>query len=262
MEQIHLISLPERDSSTAPQNHARMTARSLNLPLEEKNLSDLIGQLGIYEQVPLQQVGSRKKYERAFRILRFLSGAPSFYPWAQEYAFHHRKGLPGWLLRKWLWTYGARSEIFIFGKVRTRMIKLSLKAMQLDCLLICTTDRSEWSIGFYDPHGDGVGDIAPLRHLYKTQIRQLAYALGVPEEIIRQPSSGDLAAGLPNETAMGISYDQLDHILAGISLDMTDEDIAMGANVTKSMVRAIRGACKLADLRRQFPLGLDSSPLI
>ena len=130
------------------------------------------------------------------------------------------------------------------------MLVLSIKAMQMDCLLVCTTDRSEGSIGFYDPHGDGVGDIAPLCHLYKTQIRQLARALGVADEILSQSSSGDLAAGLPNETAIGLRYEELDRILAGFSLGLMDEEIAAEVGLRGSMVKTIRSACLLADERR------------
>lgn len=256
---IHLVSLPERDSAAAPARHARQVAQTLHLALAERDISPLVRELGVYQQVTAQPEENRPVYLRALRILRLLSGDPIFFPWAQEYAFSRRRGVLGWLLRKGLWSYAARTELFIFGKLRARMAALSLQAMQLDCLLICTTDRSEWSIGFYDPHGDGVGDLAPLRHLYKTQIRQVARAAGVPEEIIRQPSSGDLAAGLPNEAAIGLSYEQLDRILAGFSLQLPDEQTASGAGVSNAVVKAVRTACAVADQRRRAPVGVESS---
>jgi len=257
-EQIHLISLPERDSSPAIHCRAQAVARTLGLPFEERELSELVGWLGLYAQVPGDLAGNRPLLERAIRILGRLAGAPALYPWAQGYAFGRRRGLLAWLMRRWLWPYAGTTEMFIFGKTRARMLALSLRAMQLDCLLLCTTDRSEWSIGFYDPHGDGVGDIAPLRHLYKTQIRELARALGVPEEILGQPASGDLAAGLPNETAIGLRYEQLDRVLVGLALGMEDGEVAVGAGVRRSMVKAIRAACRQADERRRMPLGIGA----
>ena len=256
--QIHLFSLPERDSSSVTHSHAQMVARTLGLPLEEKNLSDLFNQLGLYDQVSPELAKNRPVLERAIGILRWLSGSPALYPWAQEYAFSSRHGFLGWILRRKLWTYAATTEKFIFGKVRTRMLVLSTKAMQMDCLMVCATDRSEWSVGFYDPHGDGVGDIAPLCHLYKTQIRELARALGVADEILQQPSSGDLAAGLPNEIAIGLSYKHLDRVLAGMSLRMEDAEIAAEAGVKSSVVKSIRAACKLADERRSMPIGIKA----
>ena len=259
MDCIHLISLPERDSSLETRSRGQAAARMLGLPLEEKNVSELFQLSGFYKGVPAEVAGNRLMLERAIQFLRWLSASPALYPWAQQYAFSERHGVLAWLLRHWLWSYAGRSESFIFGKVRARMLLLSTLAMQRDCLLICTTDRSEWSIGFYDPHGDGVGDIAPLRHLYKTQIRELAMSLGVPEEIVRQPSSGDLAAGLPNETAMGLSYEKLDRVLAGLNLGLGDEKIAMQAGVKRTVVKAIRAACSLADERRRMPVGVEKA---
>jgi NAD+ synthase len=189
-----------------------------------------------------------------------LSGAPALFPWAQEYVFGERRGLPARVLRSRLWTYAGQMQAFIFGKVRARMLALSVRAARLDSLLVCTTDRSEWSIGFYDPHGDGVGDLALLRHLYKTQIRDLARALGVPDEIIRQPSSGDLAAALPNEVAIGMSYEVLDRLLVGLSLGLSNEGIARQAEVSPALVAAVRSACALAEARRAMPAGLEALP--
>lgn len=256
MDQIHLLSLPERDSSPGPYSHARMVAQLLDLPLEERNLSEIFDQLGLYRQVSQKVAANRRMLERSIKILGWLSGMPSFYPWAQQYSFNKRRGFLAWLLRHRFWVQAGQTEMFVFGKVRTRMLVLSIRAMQLDCLQICTTDRSEWAVGFYDIHGDGVGDIAPLQHLYKTQVRRVAQALGVPEEILKQPSSGDLAAGLPNESAIGLSYEQLDSILAGLSLELREDEIAAQAGVKPAMVKAVRSACRVADERRRMPLGV------
>lgn len=256
--QIHLFSLPERDSSSAILASAHSAARALDLPLEERDLSELLHQLGLYERVPPQLAANRSLLERSIGILGRLSSTPVLYPWAQQFAFGTRRDTQARLARRWLWPYAGTTETFIFGKVRSRMLVLSLKAMETDCLLVCTTDRSEWSIGFYDPHGDGVGDIAPLRHLYKTQIGELARVLGVADEILEQPSSGDLAAGLPNETAIGLRYEQLDHVLAGLSLRMGDDEVAAEAGVKRSLVRAIRSACRMADERRRMPVGVGA----
>ncbi len=255
--QIHLFSLPERDSSVFPYSYAKFVAQTLGLPLEERNLSDLFRMSGLYDQVSSEVANNRPLLERSIHILRFLSGSPVFYPWALEFAFSKRHGILGWILSRFLWKQAAATNQFIFGKVRARMLTLSTLAMQMDCLLVCTLDRSEWTVGFYDPHGDGVGDIAPLRHLYKTQIRMLANGLGVPSQILQQPSSSDLAAGLPNETAIGLPYEQLDRILVGFTLGLDDASIAAEVGIRQAVVRSIRTACRVADERRNMPVGIS-----
>lgn len=256
-EQIHLLSLPERDSATEPRHSARLVAQELGLPLEEKNLSGLFDELGFYQKVPADLADNRPVLERSIKVLGWLSGKPALYPWAQQYAFDSRHGFLAWLMRRWWWPHGGTTEKFVFGKLRTRMLVLSTTAMERDCLQICTADHSEWSIGFYDPHGDGVGDLAPLCHLYKTQIRTLAQALSIPEEIIHHPSSGDLAAGLPNETVIGLPYEQLDQVLVAFSLGMDDARAAAASGVKRSMVSAVRCACQVAEQRRQLPRVLE-----
>jgi NAD+ synthase len=255
-KQIHLVSLPERDSNIDIHHHVQTATHALGMPFEEIDQTELFTQLGLYEQMSRDLAADRTFLERSIHILRRFSNAPALFPWAQQYSFHSRHGILAWLLQHRFWHYAQRTEKFIIGKVRTRMLVLSLKAIQNDCLMICTTDRSEWAVGFYDPHGDGVGDIAPLRHLYKTQIRELARALGVPEEIVLQPSSGDLGAGLPNETAIGLPYEKLDRILVGLSMEMKDEEIAASVGVRKKMVKAIRSACIVADERRCMLIGV------
>jgi NAD+ synthase len=256
VKQIHLVSLPERDSNPLIHNHVKTAAQALGLPFEEIDQTELFTQLGLYEQMSRDLTADRNFLERSIQVLRRLSNSPALFPWAQQYSFYNRHGILAWLLQHRFWHYAQRTEKFIIGKVRTRMLVLSLMAIQNDCLMICTTDRSEWMVGFYDPHGDGVGDIAPLCHLYKTQIRELARALEVPEEIVLQPSSGDLGAGLPNELAIGLPYEELDRILVGLSMEMMDDEIAASLGVQKKVVRAIRSACIVADERRRMPAGV------
>jgi len=255
-EQIHLYSLPERDSSPAIHSRAKAVARESSHPLEEQNISVFLQQIGIYDSLSKEDAANIPLLERSIHFLRRALQQPALYPWMQQYAFGERNGWRFRMRGRFFWPQVGNTLSFIHGKVRLRMLILSLKALSLDCLLICTTDRSEYSIGFYDPHGDGVGDIAPLRHLYKTQIRVLARALGVIDEVIQEPSSGDLSGGLPNETALGLSYEQLDRILAGLSSGMAVEEIAAGVGVRQSLVHSIQSACQLAEQRRNFPTGL------
>ncbi len=257
VEQVNVLMLPERDSDARLHSQSHNVVRRLGLRTNEMELTGLLDRLGLYAGLSRETAGNRELQERSIAWLRRLSGAPALFPWVQEYAFGGRRGLVAGVLRSRMWKYAGQTQAFILGKVRTRMVALSLRAMRQDNLLICTTDRSEWTIGFYDPHGDGVGDLALLRHLYKTQIREVARALGVPDEIIAQPSSGDLAAALPNETAIGMSYEVLDRLLAGLSLGMNDDAIARQAEVGPALVAAVRSACALAEARRGFPVALE-----
>ena len=164
------------------------------------------------------------------------------------------------LARRILWKPLGRIHAFAITKVRQRMVMLYFHAMANNCLVVGTTDRSEWSVGFYDPYGDGASDVQLLRHLYKTQIRELAKYLGVPARIVNKPSSGDLAAGLPNESAIGLTYEQLDAILWGMNHGLTEREIVAQTSVTLSAIASVQKAISLARLRESLPSMLPVLP--
>ena len=83
-------------------------------------------------------------------------------------------------------------------------------------LVVGTGDKSEFMLGYFTKHGDGGADLFPIGGLYKTEVRELAAYLGVPEGIISKPSSPALWAGQTAEKELGFTYEIADAILAGI----------------------------------------------
>jgi len=98
-------------------------------------------------------------------------------------------------------------------KPRLRMITLYYLANRLDYLVVGTGNRSEISVGYFTKYGDGGVDILPLGNLVKTQVRELAMHLGIPDEIIHKPPSAGLWEGQTDEGEMGITYEELDRYL-------------------------------------------------
>ena len=80
-------------------------------------------------------------------------------------------------------------------------------------LPIGTGNKTERLFGYYTWHADDSPPINPLGDLYKTQVWQLAEALGVPKEIIHKPPTADLVKGQTDEGDIGISYRDADRIL-------------------------------------------------
>ena len=80
-------------------------------------------------------------------------------------------------------------------------------------LVLGTSDKSEYLIGYFTKFGDGSADILPIVSLYKTQIRELAKTIGVPNNIITKKSSPNLWKGHDAEEEIGISYEEIDSAL-------------------------------------------------
>jgi len=107
-------------------------------------------------------------------------------------------------------------------KARQRMIAQYEIAGLVGGLVLGTDHSAENITGFYTKHGDGACDLAPLFGLNKRQVRQLARQLGAPEHIVMKTPTADLESlnpALPDEQALGLSYDQIDDFLEGKSVD-------------------------------------------
>ena len=83
-------------------------------------------------------------------------------------------------------------------------------------LVLGTSDKSEYLIGYFTKFGDGSADILPIVELYKTQLREFAKFIGVPNNIITKRSSPNLWKGHDAEEEIGIDYEKIDTILYGI----------------------------------------------
>jgi NAD+ synthase len=101
-------------------------------------------------------------------------------------------------------------------KARLRMAVWYYFANSRNYLVAGAGNKSEIMVGYTTKYGDGGVDILPLGDLLKTQVRELARELGIPEEIIARPPTAGLWEGQTDEGEMGITYDELDSVLVAI----------------------------------------------
>lgn len=125
-------------------------------------------------------------------------------------------------------------------KARVRMIVLYHYARKHNLLVVGTGNKSELLTGYFTKFGDGATDFNPLGDLYKSQVRELARAIGVPANIVKKPPTAALWEGQTDEGELEISYEMLDRILLGIELGMEDGAIAEAAEVKLAEVVRIR----------------------
>ena len=57
--------------------------------------------------------------------------------------------------------------------------------------VVGTPNRLEYDQGFFVKGGDGLADVKPIAHLYKSQVYQLAEYLGVPVSVTSRPPTTD-----------------------------------------------------------------------
>lgn len=125
-------------------------------------------------------------------------------------------------------------------KARIRMVTLYYFANKNNYLVAATSDKSEYLLGYFTKWGDGSGDVYPIINLYKTQVRELAKYLGVPEKIVNKPSSPGLWPGQKASDELGLGYETLDEVLyLLVDKQMPIDDVSEQTGVPVEMVSSV-----------------------
>jgi NAD+ synthase len=96
---------------------------------------------------------------------------------------------------------------------RARMAVLYDQSVAWRGLVMGTSNKTETLLGYTTIFGDNAAALQPIGDLYKSQVRQLAAELGVPEPILRKPPTADLWAGQTDEEEVGLAYAEIDRLL-------------------------------------------------
>ena len=96
---------------------------------------------------------------------------------------------------------------------RVRAVILYNYANSHNALVIGTSNKTEILLGYFTKYGDGAVDIEVIGNLFKTEEKELARFLKIPEKIINKVATAELYHGQTDEKELGIGYDVLDEIL-------------------------------------------------
>jgi NAD+ synthase len=153
--------------------------------------------------------------------------------------------------------FGADSDASALRRgnfmARVRMAVLYDRSVTWGGLVVGTGNKTESLIGYTTVFGDNACAFNPVGDLYKSQVRQVAAALGVPESIIRKAPSADLWPGQTDESEAGFSYPELDRLLFW-RIDKrrsVDEVVALG--FSREMVERVDRMVAGAEFKRQVP---------
>jgi NAD+ synthase len=136
---------------------------------------------------------------------------------------------------------------------RMRMSVLYDRSVTWGGLVIGTSNKTESLIGYTTVFGDSACAFNPIGDLYKSQVRQMAEAVGVPDAIIRKAPSADLWPGQTDETESGFSYPVLDRLLYWLidKRRSVDEVVVLGFD--RALVERVDRMIAGAEFKRQVP---------
>jgi NAD+ synthase len=144
-------------------------------------------------------------------------------------------------------------------KARTRMVVAYHYANSLGRMVMGSSNKTELLTGYFTKYGDGGVDLMPIAGLYKTQVRQLARHLKLPESIISKPPSAGFWPGQTDEGELGITYELLDLVLYGMEMGMKAPKIARDLGVDGALVDMVLNRVRSSEHKRRLPLILRLS---
>jgi NAD+ synthase len=136
---------------------------------------------------------------------------------------------------------------------RLRMIVLYTLARERRALVLGTGNKSELLQGYFTKYGDGGVDLQPIGDLYKTQVRALAEALGLPSAIRDRPPSAGFWEGQTDEDELGTTYADLDRVLHGIEQLLRPEEIHARTGIPLEAIARITERLEATRHKRRLP---------
>ena len=109
-------------------------------------------------------------------------------------------------------------------KPRLRMTTLYYYAQLKGYLVVGTSNKSEFTVGYFTKYGDSGSDLMPLVDFTKKEIFELARYLEIPDKIIQKPPSAGLFEDQTDEDEMGFTYSDLEKYINNEKIDERIEE--------------------------------------
>jgi len=247
-EHVRLAYLFDHTSSAKGRANARAVAAQLGVPLEEASIEGEMHAAGVYGSSVARLTSVSSAVNRVlYALYPLFMGEPSFVGALRAGEAEARGDrAPSVVHRRFVAPAHAG---FAARHIRRRRL-LEAEVARDGCFLLGAANRSEWLTGWYIK--GGVDDLPdqPLIGLYKTQVRQLAGALGTVEGVRRATPSPDMMSGVTDEMGLGLPYGTIDIGLDFLSGGVTKEQ-AIAAGLTVRDVAGIERLLRLSAWKRE-----------
>ena len=137
---------------------------------------------------------------------------------------------------------------------RMRMIVLYDQSEEFKALVVGTSNKTELLLGYGTLYGDMASALNPVGDLYKTQLRQLARAIGIPRPVMEKPPTADLWVGQTDEAELGVTYEVADQVLFMLVDERCPERDVIAAGFDPAIVRALNLRIRNNQFKRSLPI--------
>ncbi|MFQ5398610.1 MAG: NAD+ synthase [Anaerolineae bacterium] len=137
---------------------------------------------------------------------------------------------------------------------RIRMTIIYDRSAAWNGLVVGTSNKTELLLGYGTIFGDLASAVNPIGDLYKTQVRQLARGMGVPEPILRKAPSADLIPGQTDEGDFGFTYESVDQLLRLLVDDRFSRRELISEGFDPAFVDKVISMVRRAQYKRTMPV--------
>lgn len=136
---------------------------------------------------------------------------------------------------------------------RLRMVTLYDQSVAFGGLVMGTSNKTEFLLGYSTIYGDSGVALHPLADLYKAQVRQLSRAMGVPQPILDKAPSADLWEGQTDEGELGYTYNDVDQVLFLLVDERYTVDEVVEEGFERTFVEKVWSRVKINHYKRTMP---------
>jgi len=240
-ERVTGIAMPEKDSSPDSLMLARDLAEKLNIEFIVEDMTPGLEGMGAYRRRDEAVKKVFPEYEPGWDFKITLQSNPLMGnslnvfkgTVANKKGLTLEKRLP---LKEYLQIVAASNM-----KQRLRMTMLYNHAEKRNYIVAGTGNKNEHELGFFVKYGDGGSDLAPILHLHKTQVFQLAEALEISREITSRPPTTDTYPGevTQEEFFYRLPFDTMDSIWEAVEEGVSVPQIAKKLNLEEEQVARV-----------------------
>lgn len=230
------LLMPEQDSSERSTSLGELVAKQLGIDYEIKNISSSLTAIGCYEWRDNAIKSLFPEYDGSWKNKIVIEGG-------LKGKINHFKLIvenPNGELLSALLPLNEYLTIVAATNFKQRVRKTTeyFHAERLNYAVIGTPNRLEYDQGFFVKGGDGLADIKPIAHLYKTQVYALARYLGLPDAICNAIPSTDtysLQQG-QDEFYFALPYQQMDLALWGYNNGIAASAVACELDISAEKI--------------------------
>jgi NAD+ synthase len=148
----------------------------------------------------------------------------------------------------------AAGKIRVGNKMARERKSIEYDRSWPDGLVIGTSNKTELLLGYGTQFGDMACAINPVGDLYKTQLRELALHIGIPEAIVRKTPTAELWEGQTDEDELGFTYAAADLILYHMVDRRLRPSELIAAGFDAALTNRIREMVRRSHYKRVMPL--------